>query len=176
MSVDEEDKELFRSEVGAVRPVEVKDRIDPIKRVSREPTMSKADEAEVMEELLEEMDEWLETGDELSYLRPGYQMRLLKRLKRGSYSVRGELDLHQMRARDATEAIREFLAEAHREGAYCLRIVHGKGRRSGSERGPVLKNLVNGYLRRRKDVIAFASAPPKEGGTGAVHLLLRRKY
>ena len=176
MSVDDDDKALFRDEVGDVRPVPVKQRVDVRKPVPREPRMSKADDAEVMEELLEEMGEWLETGDELSYLRPGYQMRLLKRLKRGAYSVRGELDLHQMRAKDATDAIRQFLAEAQREEAYCLRIVHGKGRRSGADRGPVLKNLVNGYLRRRKDVIAFASAPPREGGTGAVHLLLRRKY
>jgi DNA-nicking Smr family endonuclease len=54
----------------------------------------------------------------------------------------------------------------------CVKIIHGKGLRSRAQ-GPVLKRLVDGLLRRRGDVLAFASAPPAEGGTGAVVVLMR---
>ena len=54
----------------------------------------------------------------------------------------------------------------------CAHIIHGKGYRSG-ERQPVLKRKVNYWLRLRPDVLAFCSATPRDGGTGAVYVLLR---
>jgi DNA-nicking Smr family endonuclease len=50
-------------------------------------------------------------------------------------------------------------------------VIHGKGRGSGP-RGPVLKHVVNHWLRRMDDVAAFATARPVDGGTGAVYVLL----
>ena len=47
-----------------------------------------------------------------------------------------------------------------------MRIVHGKGYRSGA-RGPVLKIAVNSWLKRHADVMAFTSARAIDGGTGA---------
>ena len=114
----------------------------------------------------------LEVGEELSYLRDGYPPRLLRQLKRGQFSVQDDIDLHQMNAAAAQLTIAEFLAEARREGLRCVRIVHGKGLRSRAA-GPVLKGLTDRMLRRRDDVIAFASARPALGGTGAVVVLLK---
>jgi len=54
---------------------------------------------------------------------------------------------------------------------HCVRVVHGKGLRSGP-RGPVLKHAVNVWLRKVDAVVAFASAPRQDGGTGAVYVLL----
>ena len=112
-------------------------------------------------------------GDVLEYLREGHSPRFLKRLKRGQYAVRDEIDLHRMTQAQAEFALREFLVEARREGHGCVRIVHGKGLRSG-DAGPVLKALVDRMLRLRSDVLAFASAPTSEGGSGAVLVLLVR--
>jgi DNA-nicking Smr family endonuclease len=56
-------------------------------------------------------------------------------------------------------------------GLGCVRIVHGKGLHSESG-VPVLKNLVDRVLRQRADVLAFHSAPPAQGGHGAVLVLL----
>ena len=69
--------------------------------------------------------------------------------------------------------LRQFMIEAHDAGLGCVRIVHGKG--LNSEGLPVLKNLVDRMLRQRSGVQAFHSAPPRQGGTGAVLVLLRSR-
>ena len=68
--------------------------------------------------------------------------------------------------------VREFLEAMTREHCRCVRIIHGKGLRSG-HRGPVIKHTVNGLLQRTDAVLAFASARPVDGGTGAIYVLLR---
>jgi DNA-nicking Smr family endonuclease len=114
----------------------------------------------------------LETGDELSFKRDGIPDTVLKKLRRGEYVVDAELDLHGMNAADARNAMKDFLMNALSSHMRCIRIVHGKGRRSGP-RGPVLKNLVNRWLRQIDAVVAFGSARPNDGGSGAVYVLLR---
>ena len=116
----------------------------------------------------------IEVGEELSYLTPGLSPRLLRRLKRGQFSITDEIDLHQMNAEVARSAVKLFLQESKREGRLCVKLIHGKGLRSRSQ-GPVLKRLVDGLLRQRADVLAFASAPAAQGGNGAVLVLLRRQ-
>lgn len=170
----DDDSRLFRDAIGEVRklaPVALPPARD---RPAPYPHMFDLDEAAVSGELLL-MDfdpAWLEVGDELSYLRDGYPPRVLRQLKRGQYSVQDDIDLHQMNAAAAQLTIIEFLAEAKRLGIRCVRIIHGKGLRSRST-GPVLKGLTDRMLRRRDDVIAFASARPSMGGTGAVVVLLK---
>ena len=74
----------------------------------------------------------------------------------------------------AQDALREFVAGSVTMGLRCVRVIHGKGRRSGS-RGPVIKRLVDHLLRRIEAVVAFVSARPIDGGTGAVYVLLARQ-
>lgn len=74
----------------------------------------------------------------------------------------------------ARESLGEFLRRARRDSLGCVRIVHGKGNGS-RQRGPVLKQKVNHWLRQRDEVLAFCSARPVDGGTGAIYVLLRRQ-
>ena len=113
----------------------------------------------------------VETGDELTYRRNGVPEATLRRLRRGLYARRDELDLHGMNQAEARLAILGFLADAGQRGLRCVRIVHGKGRGSGN-RGPVLKAAVNRWLRRHDAVAAFCSARRPDGGTGALYVLL----
>jgi DNA-nicking Smr family endonuclease len=84
-----------------------------------------------------------------------------------------EIDLHGLRAREATVVLAAFLNRVPRdERAVCVRVIHGKGQRS--PQGAVLRPLVAGWLSRRDDVLAFATAPEHEGGSGALYVLLRR--
>jgi DNA-nicking Smr family endonuclease len=99
---------------------------------------------------------------------------VLTKLRRGHYVVDGEIDLHGMTGAEAKAAMREFLTEAVHRRMGCVRIIHGKGRRSGPG-GPVLKNIVNHWLQRIDAIQAFGSARQVDGGSGAVYVLLRAK-
>lgn len=172
--VSDDDLRLFADAVGKVRRLNAN--APPVSRPqpAPEPVQSRRDEALVPSELMRTAIDpaLIEVGEELSYLKAGLSPRLLRRLKRGHFSIADEIDLHQMNVEVARSAIKLFLDECRREHRLCVRIIHGKGLRSRSQ-GPVLKRLVDGLLRRRADVLAFASAPPAEGGTGAVIVLMR---
>ncbi|EIJ42136.1 hypothetical protein BegalDRAFT_1237 [Beggiatoa alba B18LD] len=114
----------------------------------------------------------LETGEELLFLRAGIQQSLFRRLRRGQLSVETELDLHGMTVPIAREAIAEFLRYCQSRNIRCVRIIHGKGYGSWQKQ-PILKVKVNHWLRQRDEVLAFCSARPVDGGTGAVYVLLK---
>jgi DNA-nicking Smr family endonuclease len=172
--VNEDDRRLFRDAIGEIRRLEPSAAAPDRERPAPHPHMLEADEAAVPGEMLTlQFDPaWMEVGEELSYLRQGYPPRVLRQLKRGHFSVQDDLDLHQMNIAAAQTSIVSFLAEAKQRGRRCVRIVHGKGLRSRAA-GPVLKGLTDRLLRHRDDVIAFASARPAQGGTGAVIVLLK---
>ncbi|MFQ5645185.1 MAG: Smr/MutS family protein [Thiogranum sp.] len=171
-----EDIQLFRSSVGEVRPV-VHDRIVPTRRaISPRPVFREMDEAEALRDMLSEQFDPadVETGEELLYIRPGLQRRMLKKLRRGMIVVDAELDLHGMTVPIARDAIAAFLHECRRRHIQCARIIHGKGLGS-RHRGPVLKQKMAYWLQQRDEVLAYCSARACDGGTGAVYVLLRRK-
>jgi DNA-nicking Smr family endonuclease len=108
----------------------------------------------------------------LSFHRAGVRIQVMRRLRRGLYPVEDELDLHGLNQSVARDRLADFIARSRDSGRRCVRIIHGKGSRSGA-RGPVLKTAVNLWLRRHMDVMAFISARAIDGGTGAVYVLLR---
>jgi DNA-nicking Smr family endonuclease len=113
------------------------------------------------------------TGNEtLSFQRAGVRIQTVRRLRRGLYPIESELDLHGLSQTAARQQLADFIAQSRGAGCRCVRIIHGKGYRSGA-RGPVLKVAVNLWLRRHLDVMAFVSARAIDGGSGAVYVLLR---
>ena len=113
------------------------------------------------------------TGDgPLAFQRAGVRLQVMRRLRRGLYPIEDELDLHGLTQTAARERLADFLARSRDGGCRCVRIIHGKGYRSGV-RGPVLKTAVNLWLRRHTDVMAFVSARAIDGGAGAMYVLLR---
>jgi DNA-nicking Smr family endonuclease len=173
--ISAEDLRLFEEAVGPIRRLVPGDVAPRRPQPPPEPVQSRLDEARVPAELMRTIIDpaLIEVGEELSYLKDGLAPRLLRQLKRGHFSIADEIDLHQMNVEVARKAIKMFLDESQRDARLCVKIIHGKGLRSRAQ-GPVLKRLVDGMLRRRGDVLAFASAPAAEGGTGAVIVLLRR--
>ncbi len=111
-------------------------------------------------------------ADALSFRRPGVRTQVQRRLRRGLYPIEDELDLHGLGQAAARDNLAEFIAQSRNAGRRCIRIIHGKGYRSGA-RGPILKIAVNAWLRRHPDVMAFCSARAIDGGTGALYVLLR---
>ena len=170
---DDDDERAFREAMQGVRPLPGRATAAAAPRPRPEARFARAEQLEVLREsLLPPADpSVLDTGEELVFRRPGLRDDVLRRLRRGQYAVEAEIDLHGLGRHAAHEALREFLADAVARGQRCVRVIHGKGRGSGP-RGPVLKHVVNHWLRRMDAVAAFASARPVDGGTGAVYVLL----
>lgn len=114
-------------------------------------------------------------GDILSYCQSGIQKRVFRNLRRGHYRVTNELDLHGMNIKQAKELLLLFLHQAQQLERSCVRIIHGKGNRS-STKEPILKQKVDHWLQCHSRVLAYHSALPCDGGTGAVYVLLKRHY
>jgi DNA-nicking Smr family endonuclease len=167
------DAQLFREAVRGVRPLRPGSPALPRPRPRPRARFARADREAVLRESLEGggEDPELAGGEELVFRRPHVQVSVLRRLRRGEYRVEREIDLHGLTAADAKAVLRQFLIRALEERVRCVRIIHGKGLRSG-HRGPVLKVAVSAVLRRTGAVLAYVSARPVDGGTGAVYVLL----
>ena len=111
----------------------------------------------------------------LSFQRPGVQHGVFRKLKQGRYEAQSRLDLHRMTAEVARSEIFEFIGESYQLGLRSVLIIHGKGEsRADQARSSVLKGCVNQWLRELDTVLAFHSAQPRDGGTGAAYVLLRK--
>ncbi len=175
-NISSEDKDLFRKAVADAMPLE-QHHIAPHRNPPpARPLKREEDEGQVMDDMLSgEVDPAeLETGEELFYCRGGLQHSVLKKLRRGHYAVEAELDLHGLRVVEARQALTTFLYNALARRLKTVRIIHGKGHGS-LHKQPVLKGKLDHWLRQRIEVLAFCSARPTDGGTGAVYVLLRRE-
>jgi len=106
------------------------------------------------------------------FARPGLQKRLLRRLTRGQMPINAQIDLHGMTVARARLALVAFLEEARHYRYRCVLIIHGKGHGS-AQRAPVIKGHLDRWLRLNSTVLAFCSAQARDGGTGAVYVLLK---
>lgn len=172
--LSKEDSELFRREAGNVRAMHYT-KITPHPPVKSIPRQTRLDQQPVLRDMLsDDLDSAeLETGDKMLFVRSGMQHGLLRKLRRGQFSISGQLDLHGLTVAEARLALTDFLHNSQVKGAQCVRIIHGKGYGS-QHKQPILKNKVNSWLQQRDEVLAFCSARPVDGGTGAVYVLLKR--
>jgi len=172
--VKKSDKEIFMEAMEGVKQLK-NNKIIPEKPQPKPiPKQRFLDEILVREEMLADNHSYIETGDELSFIRPGIQNNILKKLRRGHFSIEAELDLHGMIARIARLEVAKFLRQCQDYDIRCARIIHGKGYGSWQKQ-PVLKNKLNKWLEQHSEVLAFCSARPMDGGTGAVYVLIKHK-
>jgi DNA-nicking Smr family endonuclease len=171
---DKDDTALFREATRDVKPLRRAQRVmgDAPKPRARA-RFARAERLSVLTETLHEtpVEPELIAADPSRFARPGVSAVTLRKLRRGQYRIQADLDLHGLTQAEAKVQLREFLIGALQRNVRCVRIVHGKGLRSGPT-GAVLRALVNGALRRTRQVLAFASARQADGGTGAVYVLL----
>ncbi len=168
-----EDCDLFRQSIGKVHTVK-SDKVLLTDAYKPKP-FPKAPTVDVQGHLIDtvELDvEKVGLEDSLSFMMPGLQHNVLKKLRKGQFGLDAEIDLHGLNSNEAKRQLLHFLHDCVEDGYRCVHIVHGKGYRS-ADNHPVLKNNLNVWLRQHKDVQAFCSAPLKDGGTGAVFVLLQ---
>lgn len=168
--------ELFRRSIGDVTPLPSANKANintpmplPI------PRQRIADEKAALAESLSDeftVDTLLESDAALSFTRNGIGPDVVRKLRRGHWTIQSQLDLHGMRTDEAREALAEFLRDAVKCGWRCVRVIHGKGLGSVNK-NPVLKNKVRNWLVQKNEVIAFCQAKASDGGAGALVVLLR---
>jgi DNA-nicking Smr family endonuclease len=174
------ERTLFVRAAGEVTPL--RDHTTRHKRVLHAPdptpplaVQQKLDDERVLREAIsDEFDAatLLDTDDALSFRRPGVGLDVIRKLRKGGWSIQGEIDLHGHRREEAREALAAFLRDALKRGWRCVRVVHGKGLGSPGKT-PVLKGKVHSWLAQKNEVLAFVQARGDEGGAGAVVVLLR---
>jgi len=169
----DDDGHAFRRAMADVRPLPQRPGLPARPRPRPVAKFSRAGHNDILREgKIEPVDPAaLETGEAMAFRRAQVREDVLRKLQRGQFAVEAEIDLHGLGQHAAHDSLRQFLNVSVLHGLRCVRVIHGKGLRSGPG-GPVLKHVVNHWLRKVENVAAFASARPVDGGTGAVYVLL----
>lgn len=171
----EAERNLFTRAVGKVAPIASQERVwSPPQRPTPRPLQQDLDDEAVMQESMsDEFDitTLLDADDQLSFRRPGIGTDVTRKLRKGEWSIQGQIDLHGLRSDEARNAMGQFIRDAKRMGWRCVRVVHGKGLGSPGKE-PVLKSKVQRWLVQKNEVLAFVQAKPSDGGGGALVVLL----
>jgi DNA-nicking Smr family endonuclease len=162
-------------QVGAVTPLAKSELVvHALDQPSPEPRQRELDEQAALREAMSDevdIESLLLTDDGLSFRRDGVSAEVVRKLRKGHWSIQAELDLHGLRRDEARDALAAFVRSAAQRGLRCLRVVHGKGHGSPG-REPVLKAKAQRWLGQCAEVIAFAQASGPQGGAGALIVLL----
>lgn len=176
--LSDEERQSFLDEVADVRPLVSEKRFEAVKnKPSPKPRHEQHDsdsEELANDNMLSDPVDLREAAvdDVLFFARAGIQQKAQKKLRRGELPIEEELDLHGYTVIEAKTAIQDFLYECKRQHIRYIRIIHGKGYNS-DQKIPVLKTHIAYWLPQLSDVLAFSSALPKDGGTGALYVLLK---
>lgn len=167
-----DDIALFRQSAGPVQTIHSdKVLLRPAKKVSPYPKRLAPDYDAKLDPRRAGDITTVSQEDTLDYLGFGLQKNVLKKLRQGYFGIDAELDLHGLVASAAKQRLLQFLHRCVEDGCRCVHIIHGKGYGS-HDNHPVIKNHLNQWLRQHNDVQAFCSAAQKDGGAGAVMVLL----
>jgi DNA-nicking Smr family endonuclease len=180
----ENDEQAFHRAMSDVKPLPPKERARiNHKPQAKQPLLNQEvdEDLEVMAQLADlisgnaEMD--LRYSDEFVWgAAPGIGPDLMDRLAAGAFPIQDYLDLHGFSQEDAMQQVEQFLVGSATKSLRHVLIVHGRG--AGSPGGvPVLKRTLTQALnhkRLRKRVLAFCTALQRDGGIGAIYVLLRK--
>ena len=174
VTISDDDRKAFEAATADVRRLKPGDRAAlETPRPKARASFSRAARAAVLEQSLNGPITGEAIGD-AAFCRETVSQRSFRRLRRGDFAIEAEIDLHGMRLERAYRELKVFLSECAERRLACVRVIHGKGARSGPA-GPTLKPGVQDWLSRWNLVLAFVSAQPKHGGTGAIYVLLRTR-
>lgn len=177
-TLNDEERQSFLDEIADVRPLVSEERFEEVKKKPspkplHQPEHSENEESTQINEMSDPVDlRDAVVEDVLFFARSGIQQKLQKKLRRGELPIEEILDLHGYTVSEAKVAIQDFLHECKRQHIRYIQIIHGKGYRS-EQRIPVLKTHVAYWLPQHSQVLAFSSAQSKDGGTGALYVLLK---
>ena len=172
--INEQDLELFRETMDGVKPLP-QDKIDP----DNAPKSTKPKRPVKSDKKISPFGELeyapdVDADEVLSFARDGVQQKLMTRLKKGQFPIETKIDLHGSTVNEAGAKLQHALEVAIASQLRCVLLVHGRGKGSFGNK-PAIKTHVNQWLRDSPDVLAFHTAQPNHGGTGALYVLLKRQ-
>lgn len=176
---EEDEVDLFKSEMGDVKPLASQAKVRLNKQSVSEQTLEARRQAATettakdKNHLTADHVELLDPFYPLEFKRAGVQNGVFRKLKQGKYPSEARLDLHKMTVERARAEVFDFINQAVEYDLRNIMIVHGKGSHGDSGKA-LLKSYVNKWLPELEPVQAFASAQPQHGGLGAVYILLRK--
>lgn len=182
----EEDKSLFLAEMHDVAPLKTSERTsqyqqEEIKKQAKETVkeVKKRQRKQLFSDpLASKIDSCttpqVSSHETILFHQKGIRFQDLAKLKKGAFNCQAQLDLHGYTRDEAYSALTHFINHAQQDELRYVRIVHGKGYNS-DDAFPVIKNLVNQSLRELNSILAFCSAPEKDGGAGAVNVFLKKR-
>lgn len=171
---DEDEKSLFQSHMRDVKPLKKTEKISHVSEKTLRPKQKPLSVETIKSFPLSNpytIDTQAETR--LSYHQAGLTEKRLKQLKKGEFSIERCLDLHGLHVNGASHALTHFILNAYKQGLRYLLIIHGKGGQHSDV--AVLKSHVAHWLKQFPEVLAFHSAQAKDGGAGALYVLLKKQ-
>jgi DNA-nicking Smr family endonuclease len=171
MKISDEDRKAFAEATNGVRPLKPPARVE--RRGPKPNAVARQARAATADMLAESITDNRGNvlGEEIGFRRPGVPERTFRTLRQGKFSIEDEIDLHGLGRETARKVLQDFIGACVDRRLGCVRVIHGKGTRSGPD-GPVLKASVQQWLARWDAVLAFTTAQRRHGGTGAVYVLL----
>lgn len=176
------DEEVFMSAMQGVKQLngDTGRQVTPQTKPSTQKVIDPEDEAknDLKNFLRGDVEFELEYTEEFmyGYVR-GLDIKTFQQLKAGSLSVAAHLDFHGMTSDQAQESLLFFIRESYLQGHRCVLIVTGRGINSPGGQS-VLRRETETWLTRdplKRVVLAFCTAQPKDGGAGALYILLRKQ-
>lgn len=175
--VSQDDAALFRAAVGVVNPLPENGRVAP-QVIARKPVPRRHGNNQETSDSRPDSgpaDNFSDCVPEITaddYLGNGLSRMILRKLRRGAWPVQDVLDLHGNHTEAARKLLQQFLHEATGRNLRCVQVIHGKGLNS-QDGEAVLRKLTRHWLTQHRQVLAYCNAQPRNGGSGAVVVLLK---
>lgn len=174
MAISDDDKDLFRKAVGPVRKIKNhNDRMMHPRPKLRLKIRKALREDAAFQDLMSDDTSWINTDptSEMRFARDGVSHKLLRALAQGEFYPDDLIDLHGLTASEARDELQEFLYHALKRDLFCVKIIHGQG--NSSKGDPIIRGLIERWLKLQMDVLAFANPPQRMGGRGVTLCVLR---
>lgn len=175
--MSDDDFDLFRSSMGDVKPIKAEAKVRlKTETANQEVLRARREAAQALDEsvngpLSVDYVQQVDAQAVLSFMRPGIQHSLFKKLRQGLLPAEARVDLHGMTVEAARSVVLEFIRDCYQHEVRFALITHGKG--EGRSQPAILKSCINSWLPQLPDVLAFHSAQGQHGGLGATYVLIR---
>ncbi len=183
-TMDVYERKLFLDAVGDVKPVENQNRHVEPESFTFTPSNRQTQLEDAM--ALEELHSLVGANTSWTFERDGEYVegriasvshQILRSLKRGENPPLSSIDLHGSTVPEALRKLKSWIFETRASGVRSGLIITGRGHHSDDGIAILQKEIPDALMEPplSSHLLAFASAQPKDGGPGALYVLLKKR-